>query len=113
MVLHAGEVNYDEHGVTGKSVNLAFRLLDAPQPRAALARRAGLLAVIVSSWFFEDVTVRIWQCLEKGARRMSPPGARTLNDTAGRRGPKVVLRQQKSYKILSGLNVLVEQSPAG
>ncbi len=55
MVLHAGEVNYDEHGVTGKSVNLAFRLLDAPQLKAALARSAGVLAVIVSSWFFEDV----------------------------------------------------------
>jgi class 3 adenylate cyclase len=29
MALHAGEVRYDEHGVTGASVNLAFRLLDA------------------------------------------------------------------------------------
>src|ERR1051326_6890666 len=29
MALHAGEVAYDEHGVTGAAVNLAFRLLDA------------------------------------------------------------------------------------
>ena len=55
MALNAGEVNYDEHGATSKSVNLAFRLLDAPQLKAALARSEGVLAVIVSSWFFEDV----------------------------------------------------------
>ncbi len=29
MALHAGEVRYDGHGVTGAAVNLAFRLLDA------------------------------------------------------------------------------------
>ena len=28
MALHAGEVHYDEHGVTAASINLAFRLLD-------------------------------------------------------------------------------------
>jgi len=27
MALHAGEVNYDEHGATATSINLAFRLL--------------------------------------------------------------------------------------
>ena len=27
MALHAGEVHYDEHGVTAASINLAFRLL--------------------------------------------------------------------------------------
>ena len=55
MVLHAGEVCYDEHGVTSASVNLAFRLIDAKELKAALARSAGPLAVIASSWFYEDV----------------------------------------------------------
>ena len=55
MALHAGEVTYDDHGVTGASVNLAFRLLDAKDLKAALARSAGVLAVIVSSWFYEEV----------------------------------------------------------
>src|SRR5208337_1655264 len=55
MALHAGEVTYDEHGVTGTSVNLAFRLLDAKDLKAALARSASVLAVIVSSWFYEEV----------------------------------------------------------
>ena len=55
MALHAGEVYYDEHGVTAAAVNLAFRLLDATVLKAALAGSSGVLAVIASSWFFEEV----------------------------------------------------------
>ena len=55
MALHAGEVHYDEHGVTAASVTLAFRLLEAAALKAALAGSPGVLAVIVSSWFFEEV----------------------------------------------------------
>ena len=55
MALHAGEVHYDQHGVTAVAVNLAFRLLDADPLKAALASSSGVLAVIVSSWFFEEV----------------------------------------------------------
>jgi tetratricopeptide (TPR) repeat protein len=55
MALHAGEVRYDEHGVTAASVTLAFRLLEAAALKAALAGSPGVLAVIVSSWFFEEV----------------------------------------------------------
>ena len=55
MALHAGEVYYDEHGVTAAAVNLAFRLLDAGALRAALASSSGVLAVIASSWFYEEV----------------------------------------------------------
>ena len=55
MALHAGEVHYDQHGVTAVAVNLAFRLLDAGPLKAALAGSPGVLAVIASSWFFEEV----------------------------------------------------------
>jgi tetratricopeptide (TPR) repeat protein len=55
MALHAGEVNYDSHGVTAASINLAFRLLDAPPLKSALAESPGVLAIIASSWFFEEV----------------------------------------------------------
>src|SRR5690349_11782249 len=55
MALHAGEVNYDDHGVTAAAVNLAFRLLDSAPLKEALAESSGVLAVIVSSWFFEEV----------------------------------------------------------
>ena len=55
MVLHAGEVTYDDHGVTAASINLAFRLLDARPLKAALAESPGVLALITSGWFFEEV----------------------------------------------------------
>ena len=55
MVLHAGEVIFDQHGATAASVNLAFRLLECGPVKAALAASPGVLAVIASSWFFEEV----------------------------------------------------------
>jgi len=55
VALHAGEITYDEHGVVGRSVNLAFRLLDAAVLKEALARSTGTLAVITSPWFFDEV----------------------------------------------------------
>jgi hypothetical protein len=59
MALHAGEINYDEHGVTGASINLAFRIVDAEPLKAALAGSPWVLAVIVSSWFYEEVVRHI------------------------------------------------------
>ena len=55
MALHAGEVHFDRHGVTGAAVNHTFRLLDAQRLKTALADSEGELALITSSWFFEDV----------------------------------------------------------
>jgi hypothetical protein len=55
MALNAGEVNYDEHGATGASINLTFRLLESRPVKEALADSPGVLAVITSPWFFEEV----------------------------------------------------------
>ena len=55
MALHAGEVNYDQHGATSVSINLTFRLLESAPLKMALAGSSGVLAVIASSWFFEEV----------------------------------------------------------
>ena len=55
MALHAGEVRYDDHGVTAAAVNLAFRLVNASALKEALAGSPGVLAMIVSSWFFDEV----------------------------------------------------------
>jgi hypothetical protein len=55
MALHAGEISYDQHGTTAVAVNLAFRLLEADALKAALAASPGVLAVIASSWFFQEV----------------------------------------------------------
>ena len=53
--LHAGEVNFDEHGVTAESINLTFRLLESDPIKEALAGSSSVLAVITSSWFFDEV----------------------------------------------------------
>ena len=55
MALHAGEVNFDEHGVTAESINLTFRLLESDPIKEALAGSSNVLAVITSSWFFAEV----------------------------------------------------------
>jgi len=55
LALHAGEVHYDDHGVTGWAVNLTFRLLEAQPLKESLAESGGVLAIIASSWFYEDV----------------------------------------------------------
>jgi hypothetical protein len=55
VALHAGEVSHDQHGVTGDAINLAFRLIDAPPLKDALAASPGVLALIASPWFYEEV----------------------------------------------------------
>jgi tetratricopeptide (TPR) repeat protein len=113
MALHAGEVRYDGHGVTGAAVNLAFRLLDASPLKVALAGSPGVLAVIVSSWFFEEVVrhssvaaaysqVEVsvketratgWICLpDQAGTAALAMRERLLADTATPRGPAAVLR---------------------
>nr|WP_169735071.1 tetratricopeptide repeat protein [Amycolatopsis lexingtonensis] len=55
MALHAGEVAYDDQGATGPAINQTFRLIEAPPLKAALAESPGVLALIVSTWFFDEV----------------------------------------------------------
>jgi hypothetical protein len=55
MALHAGEISYDDHGVTAAAINLTFRILDAAATKTALAASPGVLALVVSSWFFDEV----------------------------------------------------------
>jgi tetratricopeptide (TPR) repeat protein len=55
LVVHAGEVHRDRHGVAGKAINVAFRLLEASELKQALRDSPGLVALIASSWFFEEV----------------------------------------------------------
>ncbi|MFS8101467.1 hypothetical protein LFM09_30520 [Lentzea alba] len=55
LALHAGEINYDQHGVTGSAINHTFRLLDADVLRSALESSSAVLAVIGSAWFFDEV----------------------------------------------------------
>ncbi|WP_370950443.1 hypothetical protein AB5J62_37610 [Amycolatopsis sp. cg5] len=47
-VLHAGEVHRDRQGWFGETLDVAFRLLDAPQVKQALKKSADPLTVVVS-----------------------------------------------------------------
>jgi hypothetical protein len=70
MALHAGEISYDEHGTTAAAVNMTFRLSDADALKAALASSSGVLAVIASSWFFQEVVRHNPACNADAYRRV-------------------------------------------
>lgn len=55
MALNAGDVTEDENGVSGTAVNLTFRLVETPRLKTALKESKGLLAVISSGYFYDDV----------------------------------------------------------
>jgi tetratricopeptide (TPR) repeat protein len=55
MALHAGEIQQDPQGVTSPSIIRAFRLIESPALKAALADSSGLIALIVSDWFYTEV----------------------------------------------------------
>ncbi|WP_328608439.1 tetratricopeptide repeat protein [Amycolatopsis sp. NBC_00345] len=97
MALHAGEVHYDEHGVTSSSLTLAFRLNEAPPLKAALAASPGVLALITSNWFFEDVVRHTpgaapatWRPVEVTVKETTTTGWITLPDHPYPPGPVVM-----------------------
>ena len=55
VAVHAGEIQHDDHGVAGTSINLTFRLLAAEALKVALAGSPGVLALIASNWLYEEV----------------------------------------------------------
>ncbi|MGM1065680.1 hypothetical protein [Saccharothrix sp. Mg75] len=55
LAVHAGEVAIDEDGVTSTSLTTAFRMVDAPPLKHALADAPGVLAMIVSQVVFDEV----------------------------------------------------------
>ncbi|HEV7646595.1 MAG TPA: hypothetical protein VGP26_00385 [Actinophytocola sp.] len=55
LALHAGEILEDEHGVTSSSITHTFRILEADVVKTTFTESAGVLAVIGSLWFFEEV----------------------------------------------------------
>ncbi|UJW30424.1 tetratricopeptide repeat protein [Saccharothrix sp. AJ9571] len=55
LAVHAGEVAFDEHGVTSTALTTGFRLLDAAPLKKALADSPGVVAMIVSRLVFDEV----------------------------------------------------------
>jgi hypothetical protein len=54
-VVHAGEVHYDRRGCFGESLDLSFRLLDAPELKLLLREAAEALAVVLSEDIYRAV----------------------------------------------------------
>jgi HD domain len=55
VVLHSGEINDDDNGPFGETLDVAFRLLDAPRVKAALRAAYGPLLLVVSGEIYESV----------------------------------------------------------
>jgi class 3 adenylate cyclase len=55
MALHAGEITHDARGVTGQAIIHAARLLDSAPLKDALRESTGVLAIIASAWFYDEV----------------------------------------------------------
>lgn len=53
--LHSGEIRNDGDGWVGHAVNLAFRILEAPEAKAALTRSDPVVALISSEYFYTEV----------------------------------------------------------
>jgi hypothetical protein len=54
-VVHAGEVHYDRRGCFGETLDITFRLLDAPELKAALRRSSTPLALVVSDLIYRSI----------------------------------------------------------
>ncbi|HEX6358159.1 hypothetical protein [Actinophytocola sp.] len=54
-VVHAGEVHYDHRGCFGESLDLSFRLLDAPELKLLLKAVLSPLAVVLSEDIYRAV----------------------------------------------------------
>jgi effector-associated domain 2 (EAD2)-containing protein len=55
MALHAGEITRDAHGVAGQAIIHTARLLDSPPLKDGLRESTGVLAIIASAWFYDEV----------------------------------------------------------
>jgi hypothetical protein len=55
VVVHAGEVCDDDNGCFGAALDIACRLLDAPEAKAALKTAPGPLLLVVSSDVYDSV----------------------------------------------------------
>jgi hypothetical protein len=55
IVLHAGQVHYDANGCFGRALDIAFRLLDAPSVKQALATAEEPLLLVVSGDVYHSV----------------------------------------------------------
>jgi hypothetical protein len=54
-VVHAGEVSYDANGCFGETLDIAFRLLDAPHFKKTLQASADPLVLVISNEIYHAI----------------------------------------------------------
>jgi hypothetical protein len=54
-VVHAGEVHYDHRGCFGEALDIAFRLLNAPEAKSALHESATPLVLVTSDDIYRSI----------------------------------------------------------
>jgi class 3 adenylate cyclase len=55
VVVHAGEVHYDDNGSFGEALDIAFRLLDAPGAKKALRAADAPLTLVISDEIYRTI----------------------------------------------------------
>lgn len=66
-VVHAGEVHADPNGWYGEAVDLAFRLLEAPEVKQSLADSDANLVLVVSNDIYESVVRQRYEGIDADA----------------------------------------------
>jgi hypothetical protein len=67
MVVHAGEVHYDGRGWYGEAVDVACRLLDAPEVKRALVQASSPLVVVVSEMIYQSIVAQGYDGVDTAA----------------------------------------------
>jgi hypothetical protein len=117
-VVHAGEVHYDLRGCFGEALDLAFRLLDAPNTKQALKRSSGPLLLVVSDLIYQSIVRHGYSGIDKDAfvhiGHVQVGGERhggwVLPPTDQPRGLKTVGEQDKTHRGGTVVNVATRRA---
>jgi class 3 adenylate cyclase len=69
VVMHAGEVHYDDNGCFGEALDIAFRLLDAPGVKKALRAAADPLTLVISGDIYRTIVRHSYDGIDPHAFR--------------------------------------------
>jgi class 3 adenylate cyclase len=111
VAIHAGEVLRDEHGVAGSAINLTARLLEAKALKRTLRRSTGVIALIASEWFFDEV-IRHQPASVPGSYRRVRISVKRTKAVAWIRRPDVPFAQPLSRIVPHGGDLLTGATPA-
>jgi class 3 adenylate cyclase len=64
VVVHAGEIHYDNNGCFGEALDIAFRLLDAPGVKKALRTAADPLTLVISDEIYRTIVRHGYEGIE-------------------------------------------------